>query len=143
MRRGDVKSTQPQGTASVQSRKAQTVKEPTITIISEGDRDNATLCRSQAASGPDCRDHKSTQMTEFWKSEEEDSKSNHSLALQVAKEHPLMGMTRKGHAGVSETDQMIAMNTGGMVHSKTENTDRSSNGTGKMAETNQVRCKVI
>ena len=68
-------------------------------------------------------------MTESWNSEEEDSKSNQSLASQVSKEHPLMGMTRKGHTGVSETDQMIAMNTGGMSHSKTENTDRSSNGT--------------
>ena len=82
-------------------------------------------------------------MTESWNSEEEDSESNHSLALQVSKEHPRMGMMRKGHAGVSETDQMIAMNTGGMAHSKTENTDRSSNGTCKMAETNQVGCKAI
>ena len=67
-------------------------------------------------------------MTESWNSEEEDRKSNQSLAPQVSKEHLLMGMTRKGHAGVSETDQMIAMNTGGMSHSKTENTDRSANG---------------
>ena len=68
-------------------------------------------------------------MTESWNSEEEDSKSNQSLTSQVSKEHPLMGMTRKEHAGVSETDQMIAMNTGGMSHSKTENTDRNANGT--------------
>ena len=68
---------------------------------------------------PDCRDHKSAQMTESWNSEEEDSKSNQSLAPQVSKKHPLMGITSKGHAGVSETDQMIAMNTGGMSHSKT------------------------
>ena len=40
-----------------------------------------------------------------------------------------MGVTRKGHAGVSETDRKIAMNTGGMSHSKTENTDRSIHGT--------------
>ena len=58
-------------------------------------------------------------MTESWNSEEEDSKSNQSLALQVSKEHPLMGMTRKGHAGVRETDKLIAMNTGGMSHRKT------------------------
>ena len=74
-------------------------------------------CLSQDASGPDCRDHKSAQMTESWNSEE-DSKSNQSLAPQASKEHPLMGMMCKGYAGVSETDQMIAMNTGGMSHSK-------------------------
>ena len=67
----------------------------------------------------DCRDHKSAQMTESWNSEEEDSKSNQSHATQVSKEQPLMGVTCKGHAGVRETDQMIAMNTGGMSHSKT------------------------
>ena len=58
-------------------------------------------------------------MTESRNSEEEDSKSNQSHATQVSKEQPLMGVTRKGHAGVSETDQMIAKNTGGMSHSKT------------------------
>ena len=55
---------------------------------------------------------------ESWKSSEEDSKSNQVHATQVSKEQPLMGGTRKGHAGVSETDQKIAMNTGGMSHSK-------------------------
>ena len=43
-------------------------------------------------------------MTESWNNEEEDSKPNHSLALQVSKEYPPMGMTRKEHEGVSETD---------------------------------------
>ena len=57
-------------------------------------------------------------MTESWNSAEEDSKSNQVHAMQVSKEQPLMGVTRKGHAGVSETDQKIAMNTGGMSHSK-------------------------
>ena len=50
-------------------------------------------------------------------------------------------MTRKGHAGVSETDQMIAMNTGGMSYSKTLTGAPMSHG--KMAETNQVRYKAI
>ena len=67
--------------------------------------------------------------TESWKSAEEDSKANQVHATQVSKEQPLMGVTRKGLAGVSETDQKIAMNTGGMSHSKTEHTDRSTNGT--------------
>ena len=58
-------------------------------------------------------------MTESRNSEEEDRKSNQSHATQVSKEQPLTGVTRKGHAGVTETDQMIAMNTGGMSHSKT------------------------
>ena len=53
-------------------------------------------------------------MTESWKSVEEDSKANQSHAMQVSKEQPHMGVTRNGHAGVSETDQMIAMNTGGI-----------------------------
>ena len=88
------------------------------TTVIEGDRANATLCLSQAVWGPDCRDHKSAQMTESWNSEEEDSKSNQVHATQVSKEQPRMGVTRKGHAGVSETDQKIAMNTGGMSHSK-------------------------
>ena len=57
-------------------------------------------------------------MTESRNSKEEDSKSNQSHATQVSKEQPRTGVTRKGHAGVSETDQMIAMNTGGMSHSK-------------------------
>ena len=63
--------------------------------------------------GSDCRDYKSAQMTESWKSEEGDSKSTQSLVLQVSKEHHPMGMTSQGHAGVSETDKMIAMNTCG------------------------------
>ena len=68
-------------------------------------------------------------MTESWKSVEEDSKANQSHAMQVSKEQPHTGVTRKGHAGVSETDQMIAMNTGGMPHGKQKNTDRSTKGT--------------
>ena len=55
-------------------------------------------------------------MTVSWKSVEEDSKANQSHAMQVSKEQPHPGVTRNGHAGVSETDQMIAMNTGGMPH---------------------------
>ena len=82
-------------------------------------------------------------MTESWNSEEEDRKSNQSLAPQVSKEHLLMGMTRKGHAGVSETDQMIAMNTGGMSHSKQKTPTGAPMAYGKMAETNQGRCKAI
>ena len=58
-------------------------------------------------------------MTESRNNEEEDKKSNQPHTTQVSKEQPLKGVTRKGHAGVSETDQMIAMNTGGMSHSKT------------------------
>ena len=68
-------------------------------------------------------------MTESRNSAEEDSKSNQVHATQVSKEQPHMGVTHKGHAGVRETDQNIAMNTGGMSHSKTLNTDRSTNGT--------------
>ena len=110
-----MKSTQPHGTASVQSRKAQTYvpvrdkvrsqpgredhqayrnSKGVITTLSEGDRDNATLCLSQDVSGSDCRDHKSSQMTESWKSEERDSKSIQSLVLQVSKEHHPMRMMR-------------------------------------------------
>ena len=59
-------------------------------------------------------------MTESWDSAEEDSKSNQVHATQVSKEQPLMVVTRKGHTGVSETDQKITMNTGGMSHSKTK-----------------------
>ena len=59
-------------------------------------------------------------MTESWNSVEEDSKSKQVHATQVSKEQPHMGVMRKGHTGVSETDQMIAMNTGGMSHSKTK-----------------------
>ena len=59
-------------------------------------------------------------MTKSRNSEEEDRKSNQSQATQMSKEQPRMGVTRKGHAEVSETDQMIAMNTGGMAHSKTK-----------------------
>ena len=57
-------------------------------------------------------------MTESWESVEEDSKANQSHAMQVSKEQPHTGVTRKGHAGIRETDQMIAMNTGGMPHGK-------------------------
>ena len=89
-----------------------------IATVSEGDRDTATLCLSQDALGSDCRDYKSAQMTESWKSEEGDSKSTQSLVLQVSKEHHPMGMTSQGHAGGSETDKMIAMNTGGTSCSK-------------------------
>ena len=82
-------------------------------------------------------------MTESRKSAEEDSKSNQSHATQVSKEQPHTGVTRKGHAGVSETDQMIAMNTGGMPHSKQETPTGAPKAPGKKEETNQVRCKVI
>ena len=68
-------------------------------------------------------------MTESRNSEEEDRKPNQAHATQMSKEQPRKGVMRKGHAGVSETDQMIAMNTGGKAHSKTQNTDRSTNGT--------------
>ena len=78
-------------------------------------------------------------MTESWKSAEEDSKSNQVHAMQVSKEQPLMGRTRKGHAGVSEIDQKIAMNTGGMSHSKHKTPTRAPKAPGK----NQVRCKAI
>ena len=79
-------------------------------------------------------------MTESWKSAEEDSKSNQVHATQASKEQPLKGGTRNGHAGVSETDQKIAMNTGGMSHSK----HRTPTGApGKKKKTNQVRCKAI
>ena len=98
MRGGDGTSTQPHGTASNQGRKAPgegEVKEPTrterppsapqlqgvIATVSEGDRDTATLCLSQDASGSDCRDYKSAQMTESWKSEAGDRKSTQSLVL--------------------------------------------------------------
>ena len=105
-----MKSTQPQGP----------VKTTKHTAIARGhNHRNRHSCLSQEASGPDCRDQKSAQMTESWNSEEEDSKFNQSHATQVSKEQPLMGVTHKGHAGVSETDQMIAMNTGGMSHRKT------------------------
>ena len=88
-----------------------------------------------------CRDHKSAQMTESRKSEEEDSKFNQSHATQVSKKQPQTGVTRKGHAGVSETDQMIAMNTGGMSHSKQKTPTGAPKAPGKKEETNQVRCK--
>ena len=113
---GDEKSTQPQGT--VKTTKHTTIARGRTTVI-EGDRANATLCLSQEASAPGCRDHKSEQMTESRNNEEKDRKSNQSHATQVSKEQPLMGMMHKGHAGVSETDQIIAMNTGGTSHSKT------------------------
>ena len=37
--------------------------------------------------------------------------------------------TRQGHAGVRETDKMIAMDTCGMSHRKIGNTDLSSKAT--------------
>ena len=82
-------------------------------------------------------------MTESWKSAEEDSKSNQSHATQVSKEQPHTGVTRKGHVGVSETDQMIAMNTGVMLHSKQKTPTGAPKAPGKKEETNQVRCKAI
>ena len=82
-------------------------------------------------------------MTESRKSAEEDSKSNQSHATQVSKEQPHTGVTRKGHAGVSETDQMIAMNTGVMPHSKQKRPTGAPKAPGKKEETNQVRCKEI
>ena len=82
-------------------------------------------------------------MTESWKSAEEDIKSNQVHATQVSKEQPLMGGTRKGHARVSETDQKIAMNTGGMSHSKHKTPTGAPKAPGKKEETNQVRCKAI
>ena len=80
-------------------------------------------------------------MTESWKSVEEDSKANQSHAMQVSKEQPHTGVTRKGHAGVSETDQMIAMNTGGMPHGKQKTPTGAPKAPGKKEETIQVRCK--
>ena len=77
---------------------------------------------------------------------EEDSKANQSHAMQVSKEQPNTGVTRNGHAGVSETDQMIAMNAGGMPHSKQKTPTgalKAPKVPGKKEETNQVRCKVI
>ena len=82
-------------------------------------------------------------MTESWKSAKEDIKSNQVHATQVSKEQPLMGGTRKGHTGVSETDQKIAMNTGGMSHSKHKTPTGAPKAPGKKEETNQVRCKAI
>ena len=82
-------------------------------------------------------------MTESWKSAEEDIKSNQVHATQVSKEQPLMGGTRKGYAGVSEADQKIAMNTGGMSHSKHKTPTGAPKAPGKKEETNQVRCKAI
>ena len=82
-------------------------------------------------------------MTEAWKSVEEDSKANQSHAMQVSKEQPHTGVTRNGHAGVSESDQMIAMNTGGMPNSKQKTPTGALKAPGKKEETNQVRCKAI
>ena len=82
-------------------------------------------------------------MTETWKSAEEDIKSHQLHATQVSKEQPHTGVTRNGHAGVSETDQMIAMNTGGMPHSKQKTPTGEPKAPGKKEETNQVRCKAI
>ena len=50
-----------------------------IATVSEEDRATATLCLSLDASGSDCRDYKSAQSTESWKSEEGDTKSTQSL----------------------------------------------------------------
>ena len=72
---------------------------------------------------------------------EEDSKANQSHAMQVSKEQPHTGVTRKGHAGVSETDQMIAMNTGGMPHGKQKTPTGAPKAPGKKEETIQARCK--
>ena len=82
-------------------------------------------------------------MTESWKSVEEDSKVNQSHATQVSKEQPHTGVTRKGHAGVRETDQIIAMNTGGMPHGKQKTATGPPKAPGKKEETIQVRCKAI
>ena len=82
-------------------------------------------------------------MRESWKSAEEDIKSNQSHATQVSKEQPHMGVTRKGHAGVGETDQMIAMNKGRMPHSKQKTPTGAPKAPGKKEETNQVLCKAI
>ena len=114
-----------------------------MTTVIDGDRANATRCLSQEASRPDCRDHKSSQMTESRNSEEEDSKSNQTHATQVSKEQPHTGVTCKGHAGVSETDQMIAMNTGGMSHSKQKTPTGAPKAPGKEEEPNQGWCKAI
>ena len=82
-------------------------------------------------------------MTESWKSAEEDSKANQSHAMQVPKEQPHTGVTRKGHVGVSETDPMIAMNTGRKPHRKQKTPTGELKAPGKKEETNQVRCKAI
>ena len=82
-------------------------------------------------------------MTESWKSVEEDSKANQSHAMQMSKEQPHPGVTRKGHTGVSETDQIIAMITGGMPHGKQKTPTGSPKAPGKKEETIQVRCKAI
>ena len=82
-------------------------------------------------------------MTVSLKSEEEDSKANQSHAMQVTKEQPHPGVTRNGHARVSETDQMIAMNTGGMPLGKQKTPTGAPKSPGKKEETNQVRCKAI
>ena len=78
-------------------------------------------------------------MTESWKSVEEDSKANQSHTMQLSKEQPHTGVTRNGHAGVSETDQMIARNTGGMPHGKQKTPTGAAKAPGKKEETNQVR----
>ena len=80
-------------------------------------------------------------MTVSWKSVQEDSKANQSHAMQVSKEQPHPGVTRNKHAGVSETDQMITMNTGGMLHDKQKTLTGAPKAPGKKEETNQVRCK--
>ena len=82
-------------------------------------------------------------MTESWKGVEEDSKANQSHAMQVSKEQRHTGVTRNGHAGVSETDQTIAMNTGGTPHGRQKTLTGAPKAPGKKEETNQVRCKAI
>ena len=70
-------------------------------------------------------------MTESWKSVEGDSKANQSHAMQVSKEQPHTGVTRNGHAGVSETDQMIARNMSGMPHGKQKTPTGAAKAPGK------------
>ena len=82
-------------------------------------------------------------MTESWKSAEEDSNANQAHVMQVSKEQPHTGVTHKGHAGVSETDQMIARNMGGKPHRKHKTPTGAPKAPGKKEETNQVRCKAI
>ena len=72
---------------------------------------------------------------------EEDRKANQSHAMQVSKEQPHMGVTHSGHTVVSETDQMIAMNTDGMPHGKQKTPTGAAKAPGKKEETNHVRCK--
>ena len=70
----------------------------------------------------DCRDHKSAQMTESWKSEEGDSKSTQSLALQVSKEQAYGNDVGRDTQESGKLTKMIAMNTCGMSHRKSMKT---------------------